>query len=123
MKKAIKWMPLLAVSALTCMAFVACAPSTLEKAEEKLVKEGYKVQIETDMGDVKECKGALMATKTEEGHTDVLMAWLFDSRGAAKDYYNEYKDQLNEMSESSSPVLDGKWIYIGTSDAIEDFTD
>ncbi len=127
MKKMLKWIALAFASMLMCVAFVACVPSNLEKAESKLAKEGYNVEVVTDLGEDK-CQGAIRAMKSDGEETDVLMAWLFDSAGDAKDYYNKYKDQLNDMASEggsiySSPILKGKWIYIGTSDAIEDFED
>lgn len=126
MKKIIKWITLAAASALTCVAFMACAPTSLDKAYEKLAMEGYKVQIiEADVN-IKGHVGGINAqrTETDDGAVDmdVLMAYLFDSKSAAKEFYEE---QLGKTSENDvgSLLREGKWVYMGTADAVDDFID
>ncbi|MBQ7924544.1 MAG: hypothetical protein IJ329_04485 [Clostridia bacterium] len=125
MKKIFKWFTLAAASALTCVMLVACTPSNLEKASDKMAKEGYKV---TELkGDSEEgCVGGISATKANLDFTnmdfegDTITAYLFESKKDAEAYVNDVKENWGE---DYSPVQDGKWVYWGTEDAIEDFTD
>ena len=51
----------------------------------------------------------------------MISAVLFDSKSAAKDYYEKVKDEEAE-DEDQIVKQDGKWVYAGTESAIEDFT-
>ena len=128
MKKIITWFSLTMVSALMCMAFVACTPSSLEKADKKLSAEGYDVQtVEVDKG------GTLIATDfSDKTEPEALYAVLFESKKDAKAYYDKLKStrvmiegikEILEVDSVSSPIQKGKWVYLGTPDAIEDFAD
>ncbi len=121
MKKTIKWMTIAAASAFACVAFVACKPSTLEKAEEKLTELGYTVELETTKIDG--CEGRLYATKSEDGVLDKLYAYLFETTEDAKAFFEKYEKVSNESSNTLSPVRDGKWVYLGTEGAVSDFID
>ena len=79
-------------------------------------REGYTV-TSYDMSEVVDgLAGGFMATKTDEGEVEQLVALLFDSKKDAKDYYNDLSDKSNVIQE-------GKWVYWGTEDAVEDFED
>ena len=99
-----------------CLSFAACVPTSMEKAEEKMKKEGYTVLAYKD-DKAEGLVGAFTATKAE-GLLDIdnITALLFDSKDAAKEYYENYANKTNA-------IQDGKWVYWGTEDGIEDFTD
>lgn len=119
MKKALKGL-VLSLAAVSCLAFAACTPSNLEKAEKKMAKEGYVVkayEVEAE-GFV----GGITATKSEGIlDTDTITALLFESKDDAKDFKNKSSQYIPSII--YTPVQDGKWVYFGTEDAIEDFTD
>lgn len=116
------------MAALTCLACVACAPSNLEKAEEKMKEAGYKVTVmdgdkaKLIAGD--DAVGVIIAGDVEFSFTNTdaefFTAVLFETRDDAKDYYEDIKDE--EADEDQVVKQDGKWVYVGTEDAIEDFT-
>ena len=91
---------------------------TFESAEEKMQKEGYGVIAYED----KEAEGLIggfVATKNDgEGLFDIeiemITAMLFETKDAATDFYS--------AANQAGAVLDGKWVYWGTEDAIEDIT-
>ncbi len=116
MKKMIKWISLVAASAFGMMLF-ACVPSGLEKAENKLAREGYNVTVSTKDG-----VEYLYATKLDDNETEELYAYRFDSKNEAKTFYKNKKAELLSKG-LSSPIQEGKWVYVGTPDAIEDFED
>ncbi len=116
------------MAALTCLACVACAPANVDKAKAKMEEAGYKVEVsDEDAAELvagEEAVGMIVATKGEFSLTggadfDMLTAVLFESSSAAKDYYEEHKDEADE-----DQVLkqDGKWVYAGTEDAVEAFS-
>ncbi len=115
-----------AATALMGMAFAACAPSNLDKAYDKMAIEGYRVQVEKEKTDYG-CLGVIRAEKTETDdaarETDRIVAYLFDSKKAAKTFYDAQKQILDENTAIGSLIRDGKWVYMGTEDAIDDFTD
>ena len=109
------------LTAVTCLMLVACTPSNLDKAEDKMEAAGYKVEdyeVEKDG-----CVGGILATKGGSlGNVigglldgDGLHAVLFETKAAAKDY-------LESLGEDTKAVQDGKWVYWGGEAAIEAFT-
>ena len=103
------------LTAMACIAFVACVPSSVEKAKEKMKLEGYAViGVQDYQGEG--LVGGFSATKLEWDDADNLTALLFSSKEDASNFYNN-------MSDTSRAFLDGKWVYWGTEDAIEDFKD
>ena len=101
---------------LACLFLFACTPTSIDKAEDKMKKEGYTVLAYTD-DKAEDVVGAFTATKVESLlEADTITAILFKSTKAAKNY-------MKELGDSSKAVRDGKWVYWGTEDAIEDFTD
>ncbi len=115
------------MAALTCLACVACAPSSVEKAEEKLKDAGYTIVTVSDKAvpGVDGSVGSITAAKADSvadaltGDADGIFAILFESASDAKEYYEEHKD---EAEEDETFKRDGKWVCVGTEDAIEDFT-
>ena len=120
------------MAALTCFACVACAPANLDKAKEKMVKAGYKVEVSDEAAAEliagEKAAGMLVAMDSDvdfddfefDMDIDMLTAILFESASAAKEYYEAHKGE-----EEDNQILkrDGKWVYVGTEDAIEDFTE
>lgn len=127
MKKTMKWITLTAASALVGLTLMACVPSDLDKAREKLAVEGYKVTTMEGGVLMSGCVGGIRAIKEEvdDGATeaDNIVAYLFDSKKAAKDFYEINKAMMDATGNGGSLVRDGKWVYMGTADAIEDFKD
>ena len=103
------------LAAIACVGCVACVPSNMEKAEKKMKKEGYTVIAYTDE-EAEGLVGGFNATKMDEWELDNLTALLFESRKEAKDFYND-------MNNKGNAIQEGKWVYWGTEDAIEDFED
>lgn len=114
MKKKLKSSLLVLTTVILSAAFFACTPTSLEKAEKKMKLEGYTVikTVEEAEGFV----GGFSAEKPDDGRIEKLIALLFDSRSSAKKYYES-------AVEGSNLILDGKWVYSGTEDGIDDFTD
>ena len=104
------------LAAVSCLGFAACVPSNMEKAEDKMKKEGYTVVAYEDK-EAEGCVGGFNATKME-GILDVenITALLFESSKEAKKF-------VEELGDTSKAIQDDKWVYWGTEDAIEDFTD
>ena len=104
------------LAAVACLGMAACVPSNMEKAEKKMKEEGYTVITYTD-DEAEGLVGAFTATKMEGLlNVDNVTALLFESSKAAKNYYEG-------LDNKGSALQDGKWVYWGTEDAIEDFTD
>ena len=122
MKKLIKWISL-ALAAASCAMFAACTPFSLEKAKERMVKEGYKADLYTEhLPD--NCVGYIKANDVEhllDIDADWIEAYLFKTSDDAKAFFNSTAIKL--IFPTSNPIQDGKWVYAGTEDAIEDFTE
>ena len=102
------------LAALACMSITACTPWNIEKAEERMEKEGYTVIAYED--DEEGLVGGLVATKAEGIlEVDMITALLFETREDAKNFA--------EKAEGTGAIQDGKWVYWGDEDAIEDFTE
>ena len=99
-------------TAVTCLMLVACAPSTVEKAEEKMEEAGYTV-VAYNKDDAEGLQGGLVATSGLIGG-NTMTALYFESSDAAKDYYES-------LSEDTKAVKDGKWVYWGDEAAIKAF--
>ena len=114
MKRNIKSVLLVMLTAVLSAVFFACTPTSLEKAEKKMKLEGYTV-IKT-VEEAEGLVGGFSAEKPDDGQIEKLIALLFDSRSNAKKYYDS-------AVEGSNLILDGKWVYSGTEDGIDDFID
>ena len=108
----------LLLAALTCLSLSACAPMDLDKAEAKMEKAGYTVVVDKTLSGLlnKDIVGTLVATKSG----DLLTATLFEDMEAAKEYYDDLVDK-NKDKEDQVVKKSGKWVFVGTEDAIEDF--
>lgn len=101
------------LAAFMCIGMAACTPSSVEKAEEKMQEAGYKVVAYSNK-DAEGMVGGFVATKGLTDLTNSMTAALFDSKDAASDFYSS-------LSETGA-VLDGKWVYWGAEEAIDEFT-
>lgn len=101
------------LAAIMCIGMAACTPSSVEKAEEKMQEAGYKV-VAYSKDDAEGMVGGFVASKGLTDITNTMTAILFDSKDAASDFYST-------ISETGA-VLDGKWVYWGAEEAIEEFT-
>ena len=102
------------LAGLMCIGMAACAPSSVEKAEEKMQEAGYTVLAYT-ADDAEGCVGSFLAQKGLIGGSS-LYACLFDSKDSATDFYST----ISQIQ--SKAVLDGKWVYWGDEAAVEAFT-
>ena len=112
MKKALKWIALALTALSMSVMLTACAPSSIEKGKSKMVEAGYDVGDTFLDGLVDGCLGGFYAS---EGllSEDKMTAYLFESKDAAKAYF--------EKLGNDKAVLKGKWVLVGSEDAIEDF--
>ena len=103
------------ITAIMCIGMSACAPSSIEKAEEKMQEAGYTVVAYEDK-EAEGLVGGFVATAGLSGllSGNTMTALLFDSKDAATDFYST-------VSEAGA-VLDGKWVYWGSDEAVEAFT-
>ena len=103
-------------AAMSCLFLFACTPTSVSKAKEKMREDGYLVIAYTN-NDAEDLEGGFTATKNADRlSVDTITALLFDSTKAAKKFMSDYGDDFNA-------IRDGKWVYWGTEDAIEDFKD
>lgn len=113
----------LRISVLTLMllfvfTFVACAPKDMDAAKKKLEKEDYKVIVTNYDRIIDGACGILIATKMINLKADTLYATLYESKADAKAAYEEGgfdKDEDQKVQRF------GKWIVIGSEEAIKDF--
>lgn len=101
------------ITAIMCIGMSACAPSSVEKAEEKMQEAGYKV-VAYSKDDAEGMVGGFVASKGITDLTNSMTAVLFESKDAASDFYST-------LSETGA-VLDGKWVYWGAEEAVDAFT-
>ena len=122
MKKIFKWITLGFAALMTCATLVACTPSSIDGAKEKLKEKGYTVLSTNQAEDKEGCIGGFTATSIEGFEVDNITAFLFDTKKDAEAFYND-ADALNSIFGNDSVILKGKWVYFGTEDAIEDFNE
>ena len=103
------------VAAIMCIGMAACAPSSVEKAEEKMQEAGYTV-VAYEKEDAEGLVGGFVATAGLSGLLggNTMTALLFETKDAATDFYST-------VSEAGA-VLDGKWVYWGSEEAVDAFT-
>ena len=118
MKKILKRIALVVTAGALCATLFACVPSDIAKAKEKMAREGYTVIELPENFDG--CVGGISATKVDfQDGADNLTAYLFESISDAKDFLADWDEKVGE----GTAIRDGKWVYTGTEDAIEDFND
>lgn len=115
MKKGSKLLSLACLFVVSTSLLTACKPTSIEKAEKKMEDEGYAVvAYEVDKDKVDGFVGGFIATNGIISG-DSITAILFESADDAKDYYKDVG------GEDSKWVREGKWVFMGTDNAIKDF--
>ena len=119
MKKLTKLLSFAFVVIFAGIVLAGCTPSNIDKAKLKMEEAGYKVsayqQAENSDGYV----GAFMAVKV--GLTtgvNGMVAILFETANDANKFANTWSGA--EFSENN--MIEGKWVYCGTEEAIAAFT-
>lgn len=115
MKKFIKLIAVGLMTVLMAAMLLACAPSTLDKAKEKLEEKDYLV-VKQEIND-DDVVGAFVATRVLKGK--YILAVLYENAGAAKDAVADWEDEIKDGDKGV--YREGKWIIIATEDAYEDF--
>ena len=117
MKKTIKLAALFLVICITGMFLMACMPSSIDAAKDKMTKAGYSVEDYPVNGDG--VVGGIYAFKksgsvfTGDLTTSAINAVLYETE----------EDAVNAVNAAifTSPVRDGKWVYSGDEEAINAF--
>ncbi len=112
MNKTMKWITLGACAAITCVAFVACAPGSIEDAKTKMEEAGYTVQTS-------EMAGVSNIYAEKDG--EVLSAALYASTGDAKSALELTEAMSGMMPEGYVLKRSGKWVVTGTEAAVDAF--
>lgn len=103
------------LAALACFAMVACVPSDLAKAEDKMEAAEYSVVVtEGDAAELlygEDCVGFIVATTGGLLNAKGVTAILFADNAAAKAYAEDKEDA--EVS--------GKWVFWGDESAVKAF--
>ena len=102
------------ITAIMCIGMSACAPSSVEKAEDKMQKAGYTV-VAYEKEDAEGLVGGFVATAGLSGLLggNTMTALLFETTDAASDFYS--------VANQAGAVLDGKWVYWGSEEAVDAF--
>ncbi|MBE5743337.1 MAG: hypothetical protein E7358_01305 [Clostridiales bacterium] len=116
MKKFIKALTTCVVLLLTMVLFVACVPNNAESATKKMKEEGYSV-ISAPINAEGIVEG-ILATDIEGFEMESLTAVWFETVEDAKKFMENFEEDENELIKRN-----GKCVYFGTADAIEDFED
>jgi hypothetical protein len=101
------------ITAIMCIGMSACTPTSVEAAEEKMQKAGYTVVAYEE--EVEGLVGGFVATAGLGGLLggNMMTAVLFETADDASDFYSA----VNE----AGAVLDGKWVYWGSEEAVDAF--
>lgn len=114
MKKFVKVTAIVVVCLMAVAMFAACAPSSVEKAKEKLEDKDYLCAGYQDK-ESEGVQGGIIATKVLSG--EAITAVWFDTVANAKKFYEDISGDEKENLKRS-----GKCVYWGTDQAIKDFT-
>lgn len=98
------------VMTVMCLGMTACASANMVLMEYKMDLKGYNVRV-TEINE-NGCVGEIRCASSDKG---IVTAWLFESTDAASDYYARISHGYRNA------VLDGKWVYTGTEEAMDDF--
>lgn len=116
MNKILKLSSLL-IMILALVALTGCAPKSVDAAKEKMKEAGY-VAVGYQ-GEGEGLVGAFSATKIISiTEAESIIATLYDSKAAAKEAFKKASENL-KADEVCEQV--GKWIVVGTEQAIKDF--
>ncbi len=122
MNKSLKWVTLAGAAALTCVAFVACAPADLDAAKKKMEDAEYTIvmavngdELATLIGD--EADGVVCMIVASKG-TDYVQAALCKTGAKAKELY---EDAMSDEVEGLVVEKSGKWVVYGSEAAVDAF--
>lgn len=115
MKKFVKVTAIVVVCLMAVAMFAACAPSSVEKAKEKLEDKDY-VCLGYQDKESEGLQGGIIATKKDLSGDTVTAVW-FDTVANAKEFYEDISGDEEENLKRS-----GKCVYWGTDQGIKDFT-
>ena len=116
MSKILKLSSLL-IMVLALVALTGCAPKSVDAAKEKMQDAGY-ITVGYE-GEGEGLVGAFSATKIISiTQAESIVATLYDSKSSAKEAYKKASENL-KADEVCEQI--GKWIVIGTEQAIKDF--
>ena len=115
MKKLIRIIASLALVVAFGIIAVGCAPFGIDKAEDKMEDLGYFViEKDYDKDENETIAGYINATKLETGN---VTATLYRKAEDAKEAFEE----LGADKDSKTVKLVGRWLIVGSEDAVEDF--
>ena len=131
MKKLLKIATLALAVVCTAVFFTACTiPSNPKKTRKNLEMEGYtfntvvEVTLKTAMGVLGvKTEDVISATKVEEGEIDNVMLVYCTSKDTAKEMEDKIIEKLRKEYSGEGEIRygrDGKVIYFGTEDGVED---
>ena len=106
------------LAAVMCLGMAACAPSTVEKAKDKMEKKGYNV-LDFDNVNALGFVGGFVAIEDDPESKltfdyDMMTGLLFETKEDAERFYGNVSEE--------GAGMDGKWVYWGDDDVTEDFT-
>ena len=122
MKKFLKIVSLALVSVMAAVMLVACAPSTVDKAKDKMEDAGYNVVTAIKVFDSEGYVGGITASKSIEdddswfGDVISITAYLFETPTDAKAYADAWGKR-----DVKAVTVSGKWAYVGDEEAVKDF--
>lgn len=112
MKKTVKLIALMLVICMTSAFLLACVPSSVDAAKNKMINAGFTVDdsdnylTDNEVGGISAYKGPLT-------NRIYFTAYLYETK---EDAVNAANNAITEWT------VDGKWIYKGDAEAIEAFT-
>lgn len=118
MKKFLKILTMTLATIAAATMFFACNPSSIEKATKKMEDAGYTVSDYTESNDAEGFQGGIIARKGGIAGIggENIIAVLFDTKENAEAFHNDIKGIFQDS------VVEGKWVYWGSEQAVEDFT-
>lgn len=117
MKKAFRF-SLVAIMFALVITLVSCTPSKPEAAQKKLEKAGYTIILNESSKNFETAETVLSASKTADRKLVSIIAVYYSSSKEAKAAYEKYVGE----NKNENVKLAGKWILIGSEEAIKDFT-
>ncbi len=105
------------LAALACFAMVACVPSDLAKAEEKMEEAGYIVKA-YDL-DAEGFVGGITATKG--GSFGDIIGGVIDGDGFHAYLFETAADAKAYAEDKDDAEVSGKWVFWGSEEAVKAF--
>ena len=117
MKKLFKSLTVLLLTLITLFTLIACAPSSLGKANAKMKDLGYTSVHYSDVAQ-NGLLGMAKYIRVKNGETDTITVYLYKNSSSAYLVKDKYKKtaQKNEVV-----TVSGNWVIIATETALKDF--